>query len=115
MTSVASPVSPLALASGPGKAHARDPMKPFAEAAKKFEALFMTEMLGHMYEGIETDGPFGGGRGEEIFRSLMIEQYGQKIASSGQTGLSKVLTREMLRVQELHDNPHAGAAPHVNA
>ena len=28
-----------------------------------------------MFSGIKTDGMFGGGQGEQMFRSLMIDQY----------------------------------------
>lgn len=83
-------------------------------AAKNFEAMYMNEMMSYMFEGIETDGPFGGGRGEEIFRSLMIEQYGKKMADSGQTGITQMMTKEMLRMQEERLNPRQGAA-HVTA
>lgn len=75
-------------------------------AAKEFEAMFMTEMLNHMYAGVETDGPFGGGHGEEVFRSFMIEQYGKMVANSGNTKISDTLSREMLRMQEAQQNPH---------
>lgn len=95
---------------------ARDPKKMLQLTAKNFEALFMGEMMSHMFEGIETDGPFGGGRGEEVFRSLMIEQYGKNIAESGQTGIANVLQKEMLRLQEIQSNPHASTGvTHVNA
>jgi flagellar protein FlgJ len=76
------------------------------KSAKQFEAMFMTEMLNHMYEGVETDGPFGGGHGEEVFRSFMIEEYGRKIAQSGQTKISDSLTREILHLQEQQKNPN---------
>ena len=35
-----------------------------------------------MFSGISTDGPFGGGEGEEMFRSLMIDQYGKAIEAA---------------------------------
>lgn len=79
--------------------------KQVREAAQKFESMFMSEMLNHMYAGIETDGPFGGGRGEEVFRSMMIQEYGTIIANSGQTGLSSQIERQMLRMQEEQLNP----------
>ena len=88
--------------------------KSIQSAAQNFEALYMNEMMSYMFEGIETDGPFGGGRGEEIFRSLMIEQYGKKIAASGQTGISATLATEMLKMQEIQQNPHQGNK-HVTA
>jgi peptidoglycan hydrolase FlgJ len=76
------------------------------EAAVKFEAMYMTEMLGHMFAGLKSDGPFDGGHGEQIFRSLMTEQYGKIVAESGQTGISASLEKEMLKMQEAQQNPH---------
>jgi Rod binding domain-containing protein len=70
-------------------------------AAKEFEAIFVAQMLQHMFAGIETDGPFGGGRGEEVFRSQMIDHYGQMIADSGGIGITDALTREILSLQEV--------------
>jgi Rod binding domain-containing protein len=71
-----------------------------AKAAKDFEAVFINEMVGTMFEGIETDGPFGGGPGEAIFRSMMIENYSKTIAAQGGFGLSDVVKRELLHTQE---------------
>lgn len=71
------------------------------EAAVKFEAMYMNEMLSHMFEGVDVaNGPMGGGHGEKIFQSMMVEQYGTMIAKSGQTGISANIEREMLKMQE---------------
>lgn len=75
------------------------------EASVKFEALFMNEMLSHMFEGIDTDGPFSGGHGEKVFQSMMVEQYGHVVAESGQTGLSASIEKAILRMQEEQSNP----------
>ncbi len=75
------------------------------EAAQQFEAMFMSEMLNHMHQGIDADGVFGGGRGEEVFRSLLVQEYGQMIARSGQVKISDGIAREMLRMQEEQRNP----------
>lgn len=75
------------------------------EAAVKFEAMYMNEMMNHMFAGLEVDENFGGGKGEEIFRSLLVEQYGNMVAKSGQTGIAENLEREMLRMQEAQLNP----------
>lgn len=53
------------------------------EAARKFEALLLNQALEAMFEGIETDGPFGGGYGEEVFRSMMLEQVADSMAAQG--------------------------------
>ena len=70
------------------------------KVAKDFEAVFINEMLGQMFEGISTDGPFGGGPGEAIFRSMMIDNYSKTIAAQGGFGLSDAIKRELLHAQE---------------
>ena len=63
-------------------------------------------MLEHMFAGVPTDGPFGGGHAEGIYRSLMLQEYGQAIARAGGIGLADELTAEILRIQEnLQDAP----------
>ncbi len=49
------------------------------KAAEQFEGVFINQFLGEMFAGISTDGPFGGGQGEEMFRSLMVDEYGKQI------------------------------------
>ena len=71
-----------------------------AKAAQDFEAVFINEFLGAMFEGIETDGPFGGGPSEAIFRSLMLDQYSKTIASQGGFGLADAVKRQLLATQE---------------
>jgi Rod binding domain-containing protein len=71
-----------------------------AKAAKDFEAVFISQFVGTMFEGIKTDGPFGGGPGEAIFRSLMIDQYSKSIAAQGGFGLADAVKRELLKAQE---------------
>ena len=68
-------------------------------AAEEFEAVFVSQMLEHMFTGIRTDGPFGGGRGEEMFRSLMLTEYGQMISRSGGVGIADQVMAEILRLQ----------------
>jgi Rod binding domain-containing protein len=69
-------------------------------AATAFEGVFITQFLGEMFSGIATDGPFGGGQGEEMFRSLMIDEYGKQIAAQGGFGLSDAVQRQLLKAQE---------------
>ena len=72
-----------------------------AKAAKQFESVFVSEFLGSMFEGIPTDGPFGGGQGEAMFRSLMLDEYGKQIVNQGGFGLSAAITKQLLQAQEL--------------
>lgn len=69
-------------------------------AAQEFEGMILGQLLEPMFEGLKTDGAFGGGTGEMIFRSLMIQQVGKDIAASGGIGLSKNVMDTMIRMQE---------------
>lgn len=68
--------------------------------AEEFEALFLSEMLAPAFESLDTDGTFGGGRGEEIYRSMMVQEYGKAIARSGGVGIADAVQREILKMQE---------------
>ncbi len=71
------------------------------EAAEQFEAVFLAQMLSPMFETLGTDGMFGGGSGERIYRSLMVEEYGKAIAHSGGVGIADQVEQEMLKLQEV--------------
>lgn len=71
------------------------------DSAQKFEGQFLSFMFAQMFEGVKTDGPFGGGHGEEMFRSLMTDAMGKQMAKSGGIGLADTIQREMLKMQGL--------------
>lgn len=71
------------------------------KTAQAFEGVFITQFLGEMFNGISTDGPFGGGQGEEMFRSLMMDEYGKQFAAQGGFGLASAVQRELLKTQEV--------------
>jgi peptidoglycan hydrolase FlgJ len=43
---------------------------------------------------------FGGGSGESIYRSMMIQEYSKIAARTHSTGIGAEVTREILRLQE---------------
>lgn len=71
------------------------------EAAEQFESVFLAQMLSPMFETLGTDGMFGGGSGERVYRSLLVEEYGKAIASSGGVGIADQVEQEMLKLQEV--------------
>jgi len=70
-------------------------------AAQEFESVFLTAFIEQMQSDIDTDGPFGGGPGEKIYRSMMAEQYARSIAQSGGVGIAEQVYTEILRSQEM--------------
>jgi len=69
-------------------------------AAKEYEAVFISQFLGSMVSGIGTDTLTGGGQGEEMFRSLMINEYGKSIVQGGGFGLAAQMKAQLLKHQE---------------
>jgi peptidoglycan hydrolase FlgJ len=69
------------------------------QAAQDFESVFIAQMMEPMFQGLKTDGMFGGGQGEQVFRSLMIQEAGKDIARSGGIGIADQVYREILRMK----------------
>lgn len=70
------------------------------QAAQQFESIFLSQMFGLMNQDLPTDGPFGGGQGESMVRSLLNDQYSKAVVSRGGIGLSDTVYRELLAYQE---------------
>lgn len=70
------------------------------QVAEDFEALFISEMMKPMFEGVKPDPLFGGGKGEEIFQGLLQQEYGKLMAQTGQLGIADVIKQELIRIQE---------------
>ena len=77
------------------------------KTANEFEAVFLAQMMAPMFEGLKTDGPFGGGHSEQIYRSMLIDHYAQEVATGGGIGIAAQIKAELLKVQEA---AQAGAA-----
>jgi peptidoglycan hydrolase FlgJ len=71
--------------------------------AKDFESMFIAEMMKPMFEGLEVDPMFGGGKGEEIFRGLLLQEYGKIMAETGTLGIADSVKRHMIEMQEVAD------------
>lgn len=72
------------------------------ETARAFETSFLSTMIQQMFVGLKTDGPFGGGPGEEMFRSFLTDAMARKITQSGGIGVADSVAREMLKLQGLN-------------
>lgn len=71
------------------------------QVAQQFERMFISEMLGPMFQGLETDGPTGGGNAEATFRPMLIDQYADAITRGGGVGIADSVYKEILKLQGL--------------
>lgn len=70
------------------------------KSAQDFEAFFMTRMMESMFEGVSTNGMFGGGNAEKIYRSMLLDEYGKEMAKVGSIGVKDWVMRSILDLQE---------------
>lgn len=70
------------------------------QTAEEFEAVFISEMMKPMFEGISTEAPFGGGKGEEVFRSFLLQEYGTMLAAKKSLGIADHVKAEIIKLQE---------------
>ncbi len=70
------------------------------KAAQDFEAVFLSQMFGQMFQGVATDTMFGGGAAEEMFRPLLIDEYGKQLAKRGGVGIADAVMRSLITQQE---------------
>jgi peptidoglycan hydrolase FlgJ len=66
---------------------------------EEFESMVLSQMLAPMFDGLETDGPFGGGHGEEAMRSFFIGAMADQMAKRGGVGISSMMQKELLKLQ----------------
>ena len=72
-----------------------------ADTAEDFEAFFISRMMESMYEGVSTDGMFGGGNAERMYRSLLLNEYGKQMAKTGTVGVKDDIMRSIIEMQEM--------------
>jgi Rod binding domain-containing protein len=69
-------------------------------SARDFEAVFATQMMTPMFEGLEVNPMFGGGKGEEMFRTVLLDEYGKQIGQNDSFNMANQLASAMLKAQE---------------
>jgi flagellar protein FlgJ len=75
------------------------------QTAVGFEASFLTTVFQTMFQSVKTSEPFGGGPGEDMWKSFLAEQMAKQVAKRGGIGVSKGVEREMLKLQGLTETP----------
>ena len=70
------------------------------KVAQDFEAVFIGQMLQPMFKDIEAEEPFGGGQGQEVWKTMMVDEIGKQMAKAGGIGLASSVKQEILRMQQ---------------
>lgn len=85
------------------------------KAAREFEGLFVGMMLKSMRETVGKDMLAGKGQSEEIYRSLLDQEYAKAVVEQGGLGLAKVIEQQLIsqptRTQHTAVKPEEAASP----
>ena len=102
MADIAAPAVNLPPSPAPMSAAELSKRGQIEKTAKDFESSFLSVMLGQMFQGVrDTQGPFGGGAGEEAFQSFMSDAMAKQVVRSGGVGIAATVQKEMLKLQGL--------------
>ncbi len=69
--------------------------------AKELEAVLLSKMIEPMFPDGEDSDIYGGGHGSDIFRSMMIDEYGRTMVEAGGIGIAGSIEKDFLRKQQL--------------
>jgi len=100
MVSPMATVSPAAAA--PMTPQEAEKRRHIAATAESFEASFLSTMMKTLFDGVDA-GAFGGGDGEEAFKSFLTDAFAKQTAKSNQLHISDQVGREMLKLQGLEE------------
>ena len=83
-----------------GTPHAAGSADQARKVGTEFEQMFIAQMLQPIFDAMPSDGMFGGGAGERMFRSFQVDEYATAITRSGGIGIADAVARHIIAMQE---------------
>lgn len=91
--------SALATLGVAGKTHAMSDAQ-IDSAARDFESLFVAQMLESMFGESVGEDAFGSEDTNEVYKGMMMQEYGKIVAASGGIGIAQHVRTTLLKLQE---------------
>ncbi|HWU16375.1 MAG TPA: rod-binding protein [Devosia sp.] len=88
----------------PGSTLSASQIAKVRQQAEEFEGVFLNTLTKTMFESAKSENGFGGGFGEETWRSLQSEQLAAAMAQNGGLGIADQLMGDLLSLQEAANN-----------
>lgn len=77
-----------------------DNLEDARRVAEEFEAFFLSQFMQPMFANLGAEEPFGGGLAEEMWQTLMVDEYGKAMARAGGVGIADAVLRQIILMQE---------------
>lgn len=73
------------------------------KVSENFEEMVMGFFFKLMFKdvGVGKDSSFGGGFGEEMYSSMLIDEYGKAVSQSGGLGIADMVQKQLLQNQSI--------------
>ena len=71
------------------------------KTSQDFESMFVGQMLDQMFGETEGDDMFGDSDTSDVYRGMMVDQFGKEIAQAGGIGIAAYVKQELLKLQEV--------------
>ena len=65
--------------------------------AKDLEAVLISTMVNPMFPKGEESDLYGGGHGSDIYRMMMIQEYGKIMSNDGGLGIAKGIAKDLTK------------------
>jgi flagellar protein FlgJ len=86
-------------ASGASSGLSAQKLKQIHKVSQDFEALFVGMMMKSMRATVGKDKLTNGGHGEEVFRSMLDQEYAAAAAKRNSLGLAPMIEKDIIRQQ----------------
>lgn len=93
--------APLSMAQATPSTPAPQATEAMKKVAQEFESVMLSELLGPMFNALDTDGIGGGGSGEAMFRPMLVDNYARGVAARGGIGIAQSVLAELVRMQTI--------------
>lgn len=70
-------------------------------AAKEFEAQFIAQMMSTMFSTVDKEESLAGSDAEDMYQSLLQDEYGKIVARTGGIGVADQVKQIMIQQQEV--------------
>jgi flagellar protein FlgJ len=71
------------------------------KTAQDFESMFLSQMMAPMFGDSTGESQFGNGDTKDIYKKMMLDEYGKSMAKSGGIGIASFVKKELLKMQEV--------------
>lgn len=69
--------------------------KRLMETCRDFESIFLGELISSMRKTIPKNGLLGNSFGQDVFQSMLDDEYAKQMALSRSTGLAEILFQQL--------------------